>query len=864
MKKLSLLLLAIMFIAVTQINAQNVAITDDDTYSPQACAVLDVKSITKGLLFPRLSTTQRNAISSPQAGLVVYDTNIKKLYLYDGTGWKDASAEGIWLTNGTKLYTSNLNYRLGIGSSNPNSKLEVRADATFLDSDTLFVVKDKYGKAVFVVFPDGAQVIIDTSLAKGAVGGFAVSGRTPTKGAEPYLLVRPDSTRVYVNEGSTKGAIGGFAVSGRTPTKTTATSFMSLTPENYFIGHESGLLTTGLYNIFLGYMAGKYNIEGSRNVFIGDSAGFNNRSGGYNTYLGYQSGYKSGYATTSDPSFNTYMGYRAGYNVRTGTYNTYIGYESGYSTDASNTSGSRNTALGYGSGHSLTYGANNVFIGNLSGYSNTYGQKNVFVGDSAGYSNTYGHYNVFIGEAAGKSNTTTGYNTMIGFQAGMNSSGSNNSFFGYRAGTTNTGNYNAFYGPYAGYTNTGSSNAFMGYYAGYNNDGSYNIFLGERSGYSNQTGSQNVFIGYYSGKSNTSGAYNVFIGNNTFKNNSSGVTQNNVAIGNNCADDVTSTVQSSVIMGDNALTGMVKTSITVYRSLFLGNNAGILLDSATSVSDCVFIGTNAGEGIKNSQYNTISDIVAIGIYSGKNSNGYRNLFVGNAAGKDFRGHQNTMIGWMTGSGAGSGSYNVFIGDQTGKENIGSNNTFVGRTAGNWVTGSYNIYIGNNAGSAVYPARVTESNMLRIGSSNLITGNFSTDQVGINGNPSATTTNILRVYSGSTNGYYSSSGWTHSSDKRLKTNIETVPNALDKVLKMNGVYFNWINDPGKRQVGFIAQEMQEVLPEVISVGEDDYLTLTYDNVVPVLVNAIKEQQQQIDAQQKQIELLIKEIESLKEK
>ena len=85
--------------------------------------------------------------------------------------------------------------------------------------DTLFVVKDQEGNPVFVVYPDGAEVITN-EVNKGKIGGFAVSGRTSTKGAETeYLRVTADSTRIYVNEDATKGKIGGFAVSGRTSTK---------------------------------------------------------------------------------------------------------------------------------------------------------------------------------------------------------------------------------------------------------------------------------------------------------------------------------------------------------------------------------------------------------------------------------------------------------------------------------------------------------------------------------------------------------------------------------------------------------------------------------------------------------------------
>ena len=99
------------------------------------------------------------------------------------------------------------------------AKLLGAAGVYSTSSDTLFVVKDHSGNVVFAVFPDGAQVIVSQDT-KGKVGGFAVSGRTSTKGEEEYLRVTADSIRVYVNDSSTiKGKVGGFAVSGRTSTK---------------------------------------------------------------------------------------------------------------------------------------------------------------------------------------------------------------------------------------------------------------------------------------------------------------------------------------------------------------------------------------------------------------------------------------------------------------------------------------------------------------------------------------------------------------------------------------------------------------------------------------------------------------------
>ena len=65
-------------------NAQNVAITDDETYNAHSSAMLDVKSLTKGMLVPRMTTTQRNGISSPATGLLVFDITELSFYFYDG------------------------------------------------------------------------------------------------------------------------------------------------------------------------------------------------------------------------------------------------------------------------------------------------------------------------------------------------------------------------------------------------------------------------------------------------------------------------------------------------------------------------------------------------------------------------------------------------------------------------------------------------------------------------------------------------------------------------------------------------------------------------------------------------------------
>lgn len=94
-------------------------------------------------------------------------------------------------------------------------------------------------------------------------------------------------------------------------------------------------------------------------------------------------------------------------------------------------------------------------------------------------------------------------------------------------------------------------------------------------------------------------------------------------------------------------------------------------------------------------------------------------------------------------------------------------------------------------------------------------------------------------------HYTSGGTltTNTSDKRLKTNITHIENALTKVINLNGVYYNWADDPnGDKRIGFIAQEVNDVVPELVFINNktvENYMGVHYDNVTPLLVEAIKE-------------------------
>ena len=92
-----------------------------------------------------------------------------------------------------------------------------------------------------------------------------------------------------------------------------------------------------------------------------------------------------------------------------------------------------------------------------------------------------------------------------------------------------------------------------------------------------------------------------------------------------------------------------------------------------------------------------------------------------------------------------------------------------------------------------------------------------------------------------------------SDITLKKNIELIPNALDKVLSLRGVTYNRIDiEDEPRHSGVIAQEVEEVLPEVVMTDEDGIKSVAYGNMVGLLIEAIKDQQNQINKLKEELE------------
>lgn len=476
---------------------------------------------------------------------------------------------------------------------------EIASNPNALDDEPIFLVRNKEGKVVFAVYQGGVRVYVDDSgEAKGTRSGFAVGGLTNQakqeveyfritpdsariiinersergKGARggfaiggltnhakiatwhDLMYIAPDSARIWVNSASAKGTRGGFAVGGLT-NKSDASNFILLTPDNYFIGHRSGsLTTTGRFNSFIGYESGLSNRTGESNVFMGYQAGYSHRVNGHNIFIGNGSGY-------SDTSghYNLYMGYLAGHSNINGQFNVMMGNSAGSTVKSgfdnvlignmaggSSNNIDRNIFIGNGSGM-LSNSTDNVFLGNYTGQHQK-GANNILIGQYAGFLDTLSHSNIYIGLHAGKSAMNSSYNLFIGMESGMkHQSGTSNIFLGNYSGYADSiGNQNIFIGERSGANNkTGNNNLFLGNYSGTNHQrGEFNTFVGTAAAFGHLQGDRNVIIGYNSGSNNLNGSSNVFIGNEAGANE---LGSNKLYISNTNADST-----SSFIFGDFA------------------------------------------------------------------------------------------------------------------------------------------------------------------------------------------------------------------------------------------------------------------------------------------------------------------------
>ncbi len=146
----------------------------------------------------------------------------------------------------------------------------------------------------------------------------------------------------------------------------------------------------------------------------------------------------------------------------------------------------------------------------------------------------------------------------------------------------------------------------------------------------------------------------------------------------------------------------------------------------------------------------------------------------------------------------------------------------------------------------------------------VEGIVNGDGIGVYGNANSASSYGIYCYSGvNANGCGGNRAWYTASDLKLKENISTIQDALNKTLSLRGVVFNWktndTNIMGERDMGFIAQEVMPYVPEVVSYDSlNGYYGMKTSQLTALLVEAMQEQQKIILSQNNTINKLMKEL------
>ena len=173
----------------------------------------------------------------------------------------------------------------------------------------------------------------------------------------------------------------------------------------------------------------------------------------------------------------------------------------------------------------------------------------------------------------------------------------------------------------------------------------------------------------------------------------------------------------------------------------------------------------------------------------------------------------------------------------------------------WVNDGDQVYGGNAIGNWVF---AHDSGYKAAGNSALVAGNVwmrgSTFDNYFAGNVGIGTTSPSEKLHVS--GNIKGSSFMYSSDRTKKQNIKSLKNALEVVQNLRGVEFEW-KENGQKSIGFLAQEVEEILPELVH-GAEGEKSVEYGNLTAILVEAVKTQQAQIEAQNARIAALELEV------
>ncbi|MDN3491916.1 tail fiber domain-containing protein [Winogradskyella bathintestinalis] len=382
---------------------------------------------------------------------------------------------------------------------------------------------------------------------------------------------------------------------------------------------------------------------------------------------------------------------------------------------------------------------------------------------------------------------------------------------------------------------TNYSSLFLGADAGFSSTPSnhYNVGVGINSLYSNSDGRYNTAIGTNTLYANTTGLFNVAIGSSSLESNTIGGA--NVAIG-------LQALNSNISGTGNVGVG----SGSIYANIDGGWNTAIgedALGDNTTGDYNIAVGSYALEGNTTGEAN-----VAIGraaLISNISGNG--NVALGNKAGLSAQGSNKLYI-------HNSGASSPLIYGEFDNRILRFNGTTEARSFENSPT-TTDLILGGTANTTAGDDGIISSDPDYAGSDIFIRSNdavvieldYDNDETGQFEIKAGDGSEIFEVDEGGN--VYVNGSLAHSSDRRLKRDIEDLQYGLKEILQLQPKAYNWKNrtQPNK-SLGLIAQEVQPLLKEIVTTKDNEQKTLaiSYTELIPILINAIKEQQAQIEA------------------
>ncbi len=186
-------------------NFAQVAINTDGS-APDASAMLDVKSTAGGILIPRMSAADRDAIASPATGLLVFVTDDHTFYYYDGANWVTMITDNDWTINGNDMYNNNTG-NVGVGTNTPEKKLDVNGEIKHGNALSLYS-NASGGTHNWVTFnsPDngyGDNIFLGaggtTVITSGEAAGTIKANIDTTNGHETFYIGSDNNFRLYTN-----------------------------------------------------------------------------------------------------------------------------------------------------------------------------------------------------------------------------------------------------------------------------------------------------------------------------------------------------------------------------------------------------------------------------------------------------------------------------------------------------------------------------------------------------------------------------------------------------------------------------------------------------------------------------------------